>query len=128
MKVKLKFSLSEYKGFATILATIIQCQNDFTVRCAIERINYIEGCQNLLQKIANNLLLPPKKKYSVTLNNFEIQCVVLGYEDASCWVENCLPPYEDAIMTYIVEVCYNEANRILRHRENLKGNLQMQLK
>lgn len=127
MKVRLKFSLSEYKAFGTILSMIIQHENEFKAGNPIERVNYIEGCQKLLQKVANNLLLPPKKQYSVTLNNYEMHCVVLGHKDASYFGEIYFPIYEDAIMTNIIEVCYNEANRILRHRENLKGNLQMQL-
>jgi len=88
----------------------------------VEAINIIEGLEHIIKKILAELMQPVKKKYTLSLNNFEIWVIV-----SAC--QNFEPQeYERTLLGEILLESYEMSRRLLEHRRNLKGNLEMQRK
>lgn len=124
MKVKLKLSGSEYRTFGMFIKAMLEVSYVKVVD-PLERINMIEVCEHILQKVGKDLLTSYKKKYSITLNGFECHIIMMGFDIITEFGKKTLPAYENICWYDITKAIYDETNLLLRHRENLKGNLEM---
>lgn len=124
MKVRIKLSGSEYKTFGMLIKTMLDVSSNKLVD-SLERINMIEGCEKILQKISKDLMTCYKKKYTIVLSGWDCHIIMLGFDVVMADGKNGMPPYETACWYEITKAIYDEANALLRHRENVRGNLEM---
>lgn len=124
MKVRLKLSGSEYRTFGIFAKTMldVSCQE---VVDPLERINMIEGCEHLLQKVGKDLITSYKKRYTIVLNGNDCHIIMMGFDIITDFGQKEMPIYENICWHKIATAIYDEANALLRHRENLKGNMEM---
>lgn len=123
MQIKVKYTHTQYQEVANSLRRILQfvSENEY-LYSDVDSINIIEGLEHIVKKMLSQLMLPCKKKYTLSLNNFEIWTVVnacMDYEPQD---------FERILLSDILLEAYNESRRLLEHRRNMKGNLKMQMK
>lgn len=124
MKVRLKLSGSEYRTFGMIIKTMLD-DSYMKLKDPLEKITMIEGCEKLLHKISKDLIVSYKKKYTIVLSSWDCHIIMLGFDIVMDKGQEKLPPYEEMIWYEVSTAIYNEANALLRHRENLIGNMKM---
>lgn len=123
MKVTLKLSASEYRTFGCFLKAMLELET--TQLEPLNKINLIECCENLLQKVFKNLVVSYKKKYTIVLNGFDCSVIMMGFDILTDFGQKEIPPYETACWYEVTKAIYDEVNALLRHRENVQGNLKI---
>ncbi len=121
MKIKVKYTHTQYKQVGNVLRQMLQvisCNEDWY--SDVEAINIIEGLEHIIKKILAELLQPVKKRYTLSLNNFEIWVIV-----NAC--QNFEPQeYERILLLEIVLESNLTSMRLLEHRRNMRGNMMME--
>ncbi|MBP1631198.1 MAG: hypothetical protein H6Q15_2091 [Bacteroidetes bacterium] len=122
MKVRISMRPSEFKDFVGLLRTMLGLE----VECPRDIILGVINCETLEKMLAKHtlqLLAPLKKKTVVTFNELEI----IAFATADDKFLFSLSNY-DVTYLEIIELINKEHLRLKNYRENMKGNMRMQMR